>query len=276
MKKPIYKNLLGLFVVIIMVVIIEVITTTEACKHDNPLEIVIIKSVSPTCCKAGLTEGMMCNLCGTMVIPQATIPKIDCIESNWIIDIEPTKSENGKRHTECTMCGKLFKEEVIYAGSQGLEYVELSNGNYFISGMGSCTDVDLVIPQMYTESIVTSIGVRAFEYCDTIKSIKIPDSISSIGWGAFYGCSSLTDIVIPHGVTEITVKTFQNCSSLTDITIPNSVMFVDSQSFCGCVSLINIHFEGTVAQWQAIVKGKDWNYKTGNYTVYCTDGNVSK
>ena len=33
---------------------------------------------------------------------------------------------------------------------------------------------------------------------------------------------------------------------------------------------------GTKAQWKAIKKGYDWNYDSGNYTVHCTDGDISK
>ena len=41
---------------------------------------------------------------------------------------------------------------------------------------------------------VTSIGERAFYYCDGLTSITIPNSVTSIGSSAFYGCSGLTSI----------------------------------------------------------------------------------
>ncbi len=41
---------------------------------------------------------------------------------------------------------------------------------------------------------VTSIGDRAFAYCDNLTSIVIPNSVTSIGNGAFYSCDSLTSI----------------------------------------------------------------------------------
>ncbi len=38
----------------------------------------------------------------------------------------------------------------------------------------------------------------------------------------------------------------------------------------------SIYFDGTKAQWNAIEKGEGWSYYTGNYTIHCTDGTISK
>jgi len=40
--------------------------------------------------------------------------------------------------------------------------------------------------------------------------------------------------------------------------------------------LTSITFTGTKAQWNAISKKSTWNDYTRSYTVYCTDGNLSK
>ena len=47
-------------------------------------------------------------------------------------------------------------------------------------------------------------------------------------------------------------------------------------AFEDCSSLKSINYNGTKAQWNAISKGSNWNYSTGNYIIYCTDGNISK
>ena len=51
---------------------------------------------------------------------------------------------------------------------------------------------------------------------------------------------------------------------------------IGEAAFYNCSSLTSINFEGTKAQWNAISKGSGWNYNTGSYTVYCTDGTISK
>ncbi len=160
---------------------------------------------------------------------------------------------------------------------------------------------------------VTSIGEYAFSYCTGLTSITIPDSVTSIGNYAFYGCSGLTSVhitdiaswcniefnkdagnplyyahnlylndelvtnlVIPDSVTSIGVGAFRNCSSITSITIPDSVTRIHDYAFSGCTGLTSINFKGTKVQWKAISKGYQWNYKTGSYTIHCTDGDIAK
>ena len=136
----------------------------------------------------------------------------------------------------------------------------------------SCTSLtSITIPNS-----VTSIGAYAFYNCSSLTSITIPNSVTSIGIWAFRNCSSLTSITIPNSVTSIGQSTFYNCSSLTSITIPNSVTSIDWSAFNTCTSLTSINFNGTKAQWNSISKGSYWNSGTGNYTIYCTDGNIKK
>lgn len=207
------------------------------CKHDDPSQIEILEVVAPTCQKTGLTEGMRCNLCGTMVLPQSNVMAIKCNEGDWIVDKKVTQTEDGAQHTECIMCGKTMREEIITAGvSIGLYYrVNYDNKSCTISSMGTCKDTEVVIPYALDGYKVTSIGEYAFLNCSAITSIVIPDSITNIEANVFYGCDTLTKII----------------------------------------------FKGTVAQWNAVNKSDLWNRYwvtglKGSYTIYCTDGYVSK
>lgn len=55
-----------------------------------------------------------------------------------------------------------------------------------------------------------------------------------------------------------------------------SVVSMGVNAFSGCSGLMEIHYDGTIKEWKAIVKVISWNFTTGNFTVYCTDGNLSK
>ena len=123
---------------------------------------------------------------------------------------------------------------------------------------------------------VTSIGGGAFDGCCFLTSIEIPEGVTNIGSFAFYGCSSLTSIEIPEGVTRIGKGAFEWCSSLTIIEIPDGVTSIGDEAFEWCSFLTSINYNGTKAQWNSISKGSSWNKNTGNYTVYCTDENISK
>lgn len=78
---------------------------------------------------------------------------------------------------------------------------------------------------------------EAFEYCENLKSVFIPDSVTSIGISAFYGCKSLADVAIPEKVTSIGDSAFAECASLISISIPDSVSFLSQHVFRDCTNL---------------------------------------
>ena len=91
----------------------------------------------------------------------------------------------------CTVCGaERANEELKYSlNSDGTSYT--------VTGIGTCTDTEIIIPSEYNAKPVTRIGSHAFENCTGLMSITIPDSVTSIDDSAFRGCSSLESITIP-------------------------------------------------------------------------------
>ena len=55
-----------------------------------------------------------------------------------------------------------------------------------------------------------------------------------------------------------------------------SVEVIEREAFRHCSNLKFICYSGTMAEWNAIEKGTDWDAGTGNYTVYCSDGTITK
>ena len=87
----------------------------------------------------------------------------------------------------------------------------------------------------------TSIGSNAFNGCNSLTQINIPDGVTVIGSYAFSGCYSLTQINIPDGVTVIGSAAFNGCNSLTQINIPDSVTgSITLSTFQYCYSLCDI------------------------------------
>lgn len=143
----------------------------------------------------------------------------------------------------CIACG-----EQEPAGALALTLNADGNG-YCVSGLGSCNDEKIVIPDTYRGLPVTMVGYSAFRNCATIVSVTVSQGISVIDNDAF-----------------------GQCTALTTLTLPNSLTFIGRFALYGCTSLTDIYFDGTRAQWDAIEKGEDWDANTGEYVLHCTDG----
>lgn len=116
----------------------------------------------------------------------------------------------------------------------------------------------------------------AFEGCSGLTSAAMGNGVTSIGDQAFYNCSRLINVTIPDSVTSMGSRTFYRCIYLTNIVIGNGVTSIGSYAFCDCTGLTRIDFSGTKAQWETVEKGNEWSNNTGDFTVYCTDGTLSK
>lgn len=183
----------------------------------------------------------------------------------------------------------------ILGHTQLMAYISSSKTLYI---GGNKVEGEFTIPDS-----ATSIDARAFYGCTGITSITIPSGVTNIDINAFAGCTELTivnwnatectsagsftypifescsnlaTVNIGDNVTTIPSYVFKGCAGLTSVTIPDSVKSIDGYAFYDCSSLTSITFNGTIAQWNAISKGTNWNYNTGNYTIHCTDGDIPK
>ena len=75
----------------------------------------------------------------------------------------------------CQRCDYSFKSKIIDAGSKGLSYsVNEDRTTCNITGIGTCTDTDGVIPVAIDGYAVISVNESAFANCTQLQSIIIP------------------------------------------------------------------------------------------------------
>ena len=110
------------------------------------------------------------------------------------------------------------------------------NGDVTMIGEDAFNNCDKLTAITLPEG-VTTIGKRAFYDCDGLTEFTIPNSVTTIETNAFYSCDILAKVIIEDGVTTINQYAFQSCIGLTSITIPQSVTTLGRSVFSGCSNL---------------------------------------
>lgn len=165
----------------------------------------------------------------------------------------------------CTRCNEPDPDE------PALEYKLNSNGTeYYVAGLGTCTDTEIVIPNTYKGLPVTEIRSEAFNNCTELTSVIMPDSITRIGDFAFSNCSGLTEIVLPDSVKRLYAAAFSGCTNLTSITLSDNLEFIDQVAFARCTSLTSIVIPDSVIEiGESTLNPNIFDGCTNLQTIFC-------
>ena len=91
-------------------------------------------------------------------------------------------------------------------------------------------------------SNVTDMRAYCCQWCSTLESVVINDSITLIPDDAFFGCEALTSVTFGANVETIGNYAFGVCD-FTSITIPASVRTIYTRAFQECYKLTSVVFE---------------------------------
>ncbi len=79
---------------------------------------------------------------------------------------------------------------------------------------------------------ITELGAFAFNNCENMKEIELPDSLVTIGDSAFANCKSLLSVTIPKNVNFLGLNLFYYCESLEELKVDPENETFDSRDNC--------------------------------------------
>ena len=159
-----------------------------------------------------------------------------------------------------------LEEKIEQVATSGLAYIKEGHPEYGemvkITGIGTATDTDVVVPRWIDDSPVYAIADQAFLNNTDITSLEIPEGITALPFQLAYQATNLTKVKIPEsvtilggtafgltGVTELTVPNgvavippyfAYGSNSLTSVRMGNRVTRIDELAFAGCEALANL------------------------------------
>ena len=123
-------------------------------------------------------------------------------------------------------------------------------------------------------SSINNVGMKAFQSSRLEKFICPEDSqLALLGYKAFNGCQKLKEVILPESVKDIRSRCFKDCHLLEKINIPVNCQHLGDDVFFNCYNLSQIDYSGTKDQF---IKNRLYIALGGNgfyiSKVNCIDG----
>jgi surface protein len=93
---------------------------------------------------------------------------------------------------------------------------------------------------------LTTIGENAFKNCTCLPAITLSTKVNAIGSSAFMGCRSLASVSDFNKNMTIGESAFANCTNLTNLTI--NAATIKSNAFQGCTGLTSLNVSATTVE----------------------------
>ena len=271
--------------------------------------------VTPATCLEGGFTTKTCSYCGDVQITDPT-PALghDYTNSNCCIRCGQGEVSQG---LDFTLSGDESyyilsgigtcddRDIIVPSYHNGLPVKEIGNNAF---------KDNLVITSVLVDIYVTRIGNNAFYGCVSLKTVNFTDYLEEIGSSAFEGCVKFQNFKFPASIkglggrafcncdsltrADITVKAwnaygwgmylFANCDNLVTVSIEKGTDAFRGYPFSGSNNITYILFNGTKAEWDAILYKEDspletatviYEYESGfvdegDYTYYLNGDTV--
>lgn len=135
-----------------------------------------------------------------------------------------------------------IKNVKIKATFNGLPVTRIEEGAFAGTGIVSLT--------VEGNSLI-EIGRGAFDNCECLKTVTLPDSVKSIEDHAFSGCGNLGGMKLPASLEKLGIKAFAECIGLRWVSVPVGVKEIPYACFYYCglekVSMTAVREIGEIA-----------------------------
>lgn len=129
---------------------------------------------------------------------------------------------NGSSNSDRDNANNEYALEYEYDGYGAYTVTGFSDGYLAIVEEGDDVST-LEIPSSYMGKAVTAISDKAFNNCDFLYEVKIPDSVTYVGASAFSSCDQLRRLDMGNRVKYIAENAFDSCYSLSKVMYWGSV-----------------------------------------------------
>jgi len=229
----------------------------------------------------------------TVVMPARDVE----LTAKWQVNDEMSNYTFNSTQTTCEITGVIDKSLTAMSIPSYVDTI----------GFGAFENC-AALESIYVPDNVTTINKNAFKGCYSLQSVSLPfcgKTVNSSGGAnmfgyifgttyylsqneyvptslkeveirggyslelkAFWGCAFIETVKLPDTLTELNGETFRNCRNLKTVYLPARLARIGAYDFANCDNLTDIYFAGSAAQWENVVKSKQWDYKTENYTVH--------
>jgi len=151
---------------------------------------------------------------------------------------DPCLTAHDYQNRVCSRCGEKQPSEGLK-----LQFSETDQG-YFLDGLGTCKDSEVVIPSVYEGKPVIGISGDVFQRDKSVTKVYIPDSVYTVDAGAFSGCTNL--IEVEGGVSYVDGWVVGCDTTLASFDLRDDTRGIASSAFSGCLNLTSIELPDCV------------------------------
>ena len=225
----------------------------------------VIPGTPATCTETGLSEGVLCSVCGAVLVEQEVVPAKGHTYGETVVIEEASCLRNGKQESVCKDCGETVTERIPALGHDRVyePAIEATCETSGRTGRVVCDRCGMVLEEVET---IPPLGheIEGDECINCGKEACMDLEFEIGNDGSYYiliGLGKCTDthILVPdvyddgkngeHPVKSIKIEAFSSkkngvakAEQIVTISFPDSIEDIGNDAFRGCSNLVSVTF----------------------------------